>query len=113
MIFAELWKCAIRRKANGRCRKRQIAALHNHGSSTSTSGRRAHPHRPTKGTPAEAVSRSAAITRRHHEKGLASVQARRNHVLVRLPLLSLIAAPFSPRVSRHTQGGKAARRVAP
>jgi hypothetical protein len=51
---------------------------------------------------AEADCRSAAITRRHHWKGLASVRARRDHVLVRLPLVILIAAPFSPRLSRHT-----------
>ena len=31
------------------------------------------------------------------------MRARRDHVLVRLPLLILIAAPFSPRLSRHNQ----------
>ena len=30
------------------------------------------------------------------------MRARRDHVSVRLPLLILIAAPFSPRLSRHT-----------
>ena len=51
----------------------------------------------------ELIAARAAITRRHRHKGLASVRARRDHVLVRLPLLILIAAPFSPRLSRHTR----------
>jgi len=46
---------------------------------------------------------SAAITRRDRHNGLASIRARRDHNALRPPLLILIAAPFSPRLSRHTR----------
>ncbi len=43
-----------------------------------------------------ADSRSTAITTRHRHKGLASVRARRDHDVLRLPLLILIAARSHP-----------------
>ena len=37
------------------------------------------------------------------------MRARRDHDLVRLPLLILIAAPFSPRLSRHMSASSVER----
>jgi len=64
--------------------------------------RQQHPNDAGDNNAAGADCRSAAIRRRHGQKGLASVRARRDHDLLRLPLLVLIAAPFSPRLSRDT-----------
>ena len=73
---------------------RRFAALHNSGSSTPTSGRHA-----------QVVIGCSRARRRSllaaQSQGLASVRVRRDHSTPRPPLLTLIAAPFSSRLSRH------------
>src|SRR5271169_462008 len=82
---------------------RRFAALHNSGSSTPTSGRHAQAVSGYS-SPGLATTKGddrADCCSRHRHKGLASVRVRRDHDASRPPLLILIAAPFSSRLSRH------------
>src|SRR5260370_19921688 len=82
---------------------RRFAALHDSGSSTPTSGRHAQAVSgySSRGLATTKGDDRADCCSRHRHKGLASVRVRRDHDASRPPLLILIAAPFSSRLSRH------------